>query len=359
MKINKAPNLQLGGDVTTVKSPGVVKFFGEHAIVEGKFALAMAIDRYASADISNDGGDLLTINLPDLGESRQFSREDLVLLYRDYKAKETVPKTNRNDYIAAFVSRHQDIGINMLPLAVIAARLLYTYNAAVLGRTVTVNSNIPMQRGLASSAACSTAFTVCLLRACNLNLEDSQIIDIARDGERVRHTSEGGGKIDVSTSYYGGFVSYSDSTGAKKEHIEADVKLLTIDTGSKKPTSDMVRHFKERLVELGDKSEEVLNLFDKCSRDGFKALCDSNMKAVGNFMYKNQELLKYMEMSSEGLDEVVAIARENGAYGCKLSGGGGGGIAIALTDDPKRLGAVFASKGYDSYIFNKSAYGTK
>ena len=343
-----------------VECPGVVKFFGEHSVVNGKLAVAMAIDKYASASISNDGSDLLTITLSDLGESMQFDRRDLVSLYEDYKAKEALSQKERNAYLEKFTIRHKNISINMLPLAVIAAKLFSEFDASVLGRKVMVSSSILMQRGLASSAACSTAFTVCFLRNLGINLKDTQIIEIARDGERVRHTNDNGGSIDVSTSYYGGFVSYKGSEGAKKEHIDADAKLLIIDVGDKKPTSDMVKHFQERLKGLGDKAaKEILDQFDKCSNDGLEALRKNDMREVGNFMYKNQELLKYMEMSSEGLDRAVAIAKKNGAYGCKLSGGGGGGIAIALTGDPERLKDIFTSEGYKSYIFVKSTKGTK
>ncbi len=43
-----------------------------------------------------------------------------------------------------------------------------------------------------------------------------------------------------------------------------------------------------------------------------------------------QGLLNGLQVSSWELEELIQIARENGALGAKLTGGGGGGSMIAL-----------------------------
>ncbi len=345
-----------------VESPGVVKFFGEHSVVKDRLAVAMAIDRYATARISKTGANTLTINLADSGfnKSMEFDSATLLRLYNFYSIKEKLGSTDaKNKYINSFIEQYRDVDQDIRPLAVIAARMHSEFGDCVLGKTVTIRSNIPVQKGFASSAACSTAFTASMLDSAGIKLGDTEIIDIAREGERVRHANDGAGGIDVSTSYYGGFVSYRKSDGAHKENIDASVKLLVIDTGSKKPTSEMVKHFGELVKGLGNRANEVLDKFDQCSKEGIEALRKNDIETVGRLMYKNQDLLKYMEMSNEGLDIAVEIAKKNGAYGAKLSGGGGGGIAIALAKDPDRLMDIFKSRGYDSYIVSKNVGGTK
>ena len=47
-------------------------------------------------------------------------------------------------------------------------------------------------------------------------------------------------------------------------------------------------------------------------------------------MYRNQELLEKLGVSSEGIEAAVGISRQTGILGAKLSGGGGGGIVVAL-----------------------------
>jgi mevalonate kinase len=48
-------------------------------------------------------------------------------------------------------------------------------------------------------------------------------------------------------------------------------------------------------------------------------------------MNENHKLLQQIEVSSRELDFLVDVARDNGAYGAKLTGGGLGGNMIALT----------------------------
>ena len=50
-------------------------------------------------------------------------------------------------------------------------------------------------------------------------------------------------------------------------------------------------------------------------------------------MYKRQGLLTGIQVSSWELEELIQIARESGALGAKLTGGGGGGSMIALCPD--------------------------
>jgi hydroxymethylglutaryl-CoA reductase len=45
-----------------------------------------------------------------------------------------------------------------------------------------------------------------------------------------------------------------------------------------------------------------------------------------------QGMLNALQVSTPELEKLCAIARENGALGAKLTGGGGGGSIIALCD---------------------------
>jgi mevalonate kinase len=64
---------------------------------------------------------------------------------------------------------------------------------------------------------------------------------------------------------------------------------------------------------------------------GRKALQEYNLKRVGELMNENHRLLQEVEVSSRELDYLVSLAITEGAYGAKLTGGGGGGCMFALT----------------------------
>ena len=76
-------------------------------------------------------------------------------------------------------------------------------------------------------------------------------------------------------------------------------------------------------------------------------------------MYRNQELLRDLGVSNDGLESVVMQSKEFGAYGAKLSGGGGGGIAIVLSNGSSELSSTFSSHGLTVYEVNISDTGVQ
>ena len=67
-------------------------------------------------------------------------------------------------------------------------------------------------------------------------------------------------------------------------------------------------------------------------------------------MNVNQGLLNGIQVSSWELEELIQIARENGALGAKLTGGGGGGSMIALCpEDSDRVIEAMNAGGYQAF----------
>ena len=64
---------------------------------------------------------------------------------------------------------------------------------------------------------------------------------------------------------------------------------------------------------------------------GRKALGDFDLEKVGELMNDNHLLLQEIKVSCRELDHLVNVARIEGAFGAKLTGGGGGGCMVALT----------------------------
>lgn len=325
-----------------VKAPGVIKLTGEHAVVYGKLSLAAAIRLYASVEVKPGKLGELSISLPQFNVSAQLGEEKLSDIRAKYAAKK--------DW-ASFISEIEnlDIDAHALPYAAIAARLSAEFGIAVLGLDVQITSEIPPQSGCASSAACSTAFTVALASNSKAHLPDETLIDVARDGERVVHKSPGAGKIDVSTSYYGGYVSYSQQTGARHESITSSPRLVLVNTGPKKSTAETVGHVAEMYKKQKEHVESILEKINMCSSSALSALRSGDMPALGKCMFEDQALLKDLGVSSDGLDRAVEIAKSNGAYGAKLSGGGGGGIAIVLPGEPDTATTALKDAGFDLF----------
>ncbi len=318
------------------RAPAVVKLLGEHAVVYGKMSLAVAISLHAVTKVSDTEGKTLVIELRDFGKEFEFSEGEIRNIYRAYKGRKDM-----NSYIDEQHAEYADV----LPYLTIASRLLSEYGVKATGSKVTISSGIPIQKGLASSAACSTAFTVALLGHSGIRPGDAEIIELARDGDRIIHRNEDAGKIDVSTSFYGGFVSFSTETGARKEKMGSDITLLLADTGPKKSTAQTVGHVAELYKTERENTERLLDGIDMCSKEGIAALRGNDLKEFGRCMFRDHELLRKLGVSSDGLDKVVGYAKEAGAYGAKLSGGGGG-LAIAIDNHSHSLEGMLLSKGF-------------
>ena len=61
-----------------------------------------------------------------------------------------------------------------------------------------------------------------------------------------------------------------------------------------------------------------------------RVVADGDVLALGPLMERNHSLLQEMGVSSPALDRLCQAARQAGALGAKLSGGGRGGNMIAL-----------------------------
>ncbi|MGD9131740.1 MAG: hydroxymethylglutaryl-CoA reductase, partial [Candidatus Bathyarchaeota archaeon] len=77
--------------------------------------------------------------------------------------------------------------------------------------------------------------------------------------------------------------------------------------------------------------------------EGRKALEEFDLRKVGELMDENHRLLQEIEVSCKELDYLVDLARKQGAFGAKMTGGGGGGCMLALTPGKDLQEAVAAA----------------
>ena len=83
------------------------------------------------------------------------------------------------------------------------------------------------------------------------------------------------------------------------------------------------------------------------TRSGVRALEQARFKEFGQLMNLCQGYLNALQVSSPELEELIHIARDNGALGAKLTGGGGGGSMIALCPGTQdEVAAAMEAAGY-------------
>ncbi len=347
-----------------IKSPGVLKLFGEHAVIYGKKCAAISINKFATAKIKKYNKNIIAVYLKDKDQIILFDEKLINIINTSYT------KFNNNFDFKYFIKSYKmnqktkvnkDLLKQTFAYGLILANLLKN-NINAFGNKIEISSEIPEKKGIASSAACFTAFTIALINNQDKKLKDKNIIEIARYGEIIMHKNKAAGKIDIATSYFGGLILY------KNQKIKSyDIKnlknpdLIIIDTGPKKSTAKTVLQVSKLYEKNKQKTEQIFNAIEDCCNTGLRYLFKNNLEEFGNQMYNNQNLLNKLGVSTIKLNKAVSLAKLNKAYGAKLSGGGGGGIAIAFINKTKtdHLIRILKNNNFNVFKLKVTQIGAK
>ncbi|XP_046386600.1 mevalonate kinase isoform X2 [Ischnura elegans] len=214
--------------------------------------------------------------------------------------------------------------------------------------TFHVDTKLPVGAGAGSSAA----FSVCLAAA-SLHLihalsdEDKtwgfgefsqdqlqQIRRLANSGERLMHGRPSG--VDSAICTFGGLVRFK--SGQVDTMGQIPLRVLLVDSGVARQTKAMVAITGERLKRHPQVMSSILDAMDKvCLRaiDLLKTYANNPedvevYQNLEDLMDINQGLLWSLGVSHPALDEIISLGRRVAGLHGKLTGAGGGGLAILL-----------------------------
>jgi mevalonate kinase len=253
--------------------------------------------------------------------------------------------------VAAAVSLHTTVQLNRRagPTAMDQPwadddRLLAALHAVLPtdGIGVTITSELPIGRGMGSSAALAVA----LSRAwAALNGEESTPERVDADAwavERVFHGSPSG--IDHTVSMSGGAVAYRKTdAGPHLTPLQlAHLPLVVIDSGTAGDTAALVAGVRARRPEVDPILADIGALVEAT----IPTLSNPDLAELGQTMSDNHSLLQRIGVSTPVLDELVQISMNAGALGAKLAGAGGGGIVIALAQPGAAVAHAARAAGF-------------
>jgi mevalonate kinase len=204
----------------------------------------------------------------------------------------------------------------------------------------------PAGSGLGASAALAVAVT----RAIQALLGDRLTSPgVAADAwERVFHANPSG--IDAAVAAEGGCIEYRKSSGSSTLPVARELVLAVAVAGAPKSTKQMVervRAYRESRPVLFDKT---LGLCESLVLRGRRYLASGDLAGLGATLDSNHDLLCSLGVSTDALDEACSLARRHGALGAKLTGAGGGGSVIALTDgDATSILSAWSARGFKSF----------
>ncbi len=206
-----------------------------------------------------------------------------------------------------------------------------------VGLNVIIKSSIPIAAGLGSSAAVAVSVTTAVSELLELGLSREDIFNIAYRGECLIHGNPSG--IDPAISTYGGALLFHKSEKPKPIEIKGEIPLVIGNTQIKRSTGKLVAHVNRVRVKYPSIIEPLIGSYKALLHNAVKALKEGDLHTLGELMNLNQGLLYTLGVSSGSLERLINAAREAGALGAKLTGAGGGGCIIALTE-PEKLESV-------------------
>lgn len=216
------------------------------------------------------------------------------------------------------------------------------------GVGLTLRSNLPIGRGMGSSAALAIA----TLRA--LSDLDASILDhetcISKGFlvERVFHGNPSG--LDHTVSSRGGAIRYRrgpDGLSLRPLCLSA-LRLVVLDSGAPGDTAVMVAGVASRRPQVDPTLSRIGALVERVC-DMLESPRAPDLTALGEALTENHALLRDIGVSTPDLDRLVGLALDAGAHGAKLAGAGGGGVVIALVSDPEPVIRAATSAGVSAF----------
>jgi len=297
--------------MSVVSAPGKIILLGEHAVVFGKPAIALAVG--------------MRLRL----RARRSKRPTV----------NGEPMTDRNaSYIMEAIRQGG-------------------WESGYL--SIEISSKVPSGSGLGSSAA----VTVAALGAVRSMRGTFDQEAIARSAFATELAVQGrASPLDTSVVSHGHGIFVSpdrrdrllwDITSGDRtwnvHHLHVPKLTMVIGyTGVRKPTGPAVAEVK-KLVDRSEAARAAIDEIGQLTEDGAGMLRRGDLTALGDAMTRDQRLLASLGVSTKELEKLVDAAMPF-SYGAKLTGAGCGGSMIALTDEPDKVCEAIRSRGGHPYL---------
>ncbi|MEU9132704.1 mevalonate kinase [Kitasatospora sp. NPDC048540] len=215
---------------------------------------------------------------------------------------------------------------------------------------VHTESRLPPGGGLGSSAALSVALVRAVAALSCTELTDTEVMRLATEVEHAFHRRSSG--LDIRAVVHTGPIWFEP--GAEPLVLPLDVRepfdLVIAQSGQRRSTAAQVDAVGHRPAQSNSSPGPMARL-GELTRRARAALADGEVADLGDAMNSAHLELRDLGMSTPTLDRMVAIAREAGAAGAKLTGAGHGGamIAVAGARGP-RICTALRDSGFEVFL---------
>ena len=303
-------------------APGKLILSGEHAVVYGRPALAMAIDRCAQSTITLGAPDLVSFDLVDLKESDSFTLRAL---------GELKTRVQRNYQLFL----NGELGIRDVlhkPIELFEFAFITLLDGLHLkfsdGLNIQTQSNIPIGCGMGSSAATILSLLRGIGHYFRVEFRPDWFLKYSLEAEKLQHGFPSG--VDSFISLNGGCALFQN--GEATSVPLPRLAMYLVNTGTPLATTG------ECVVEVKTRFERDLiwNDFEAVTRALEKAVRENKLEDVQAAIRENHRLLTRIGVVPARVQQFIAdIEAQGGA--AKICGAGSvmgdaAGMTLVLAD---------------------------
>jgi mevalonate kinase len=335
-------------------APGKVILSGEHSVVYGMPCIAFTVNVRTNVEINLKAAraisNKLIVNLIDFNTSFDYSWDQTLLTKRN--SIDVIKNMQEGRPFDTMIEVVKKIAYDSMPLpkeenlAKIAQILRDNYET-----TITIESQIPFNSGMGSSASISVALSAVLLQffntLCLKTLGKSSELFGSKDefancvntyslfGEKLIHGSPSG--VDNCAIIRGGIINYTKlSDGGSYEKISEKPNFLfcIINSNTKRFTSDIikkVRSIKECFPKLFN---SLISSIKQCTISMLEIVKKPILSQIDedklmSLVKINHKMLSSLLITHPNLEKVINICEKHGIP-AKLTGAGLGGSVVGL-----------------------------
>ncbi len=215
---------------------------------------------------------------------------------------------------------------------------------------VSVEGELPVAVGLGSSAALAVGLVRAIAAHEGRRLDRETTARLANEVEKIFHGTPSG--IDATAASQEGLIWFEAGRPPRWERLDVVVPALVVAlSGARHHTGETVGGLSERAGRHPEVYRPIFAAIGELVRAGRTALEQRDWPLLGEIMTMDHALLRGCGVSTPALDRLVEDARDAGALGAKLTGGGGGGAIVALpADSPETLVANLRERGWTAFV---------
>ena len=270
----------------------------------------------------------------------------------------TTTKITANEHGVDLISRYytgdlNHINDNLKGIKTLITSVLNSFNQTNVNIDIRVDSDIPAERGMGSSAAAAVSITRALYDYFQHPLTRNKLLQTVNISEKIIHGNPSG--IDSATTSSNVPIWFQKDGTIKTIPLNITGYLVIADSGVKGKTSEAVQIVRNKL-NFDSKNMNLIQQLGSLTEQAAQQLENNELVKLGESFNSAQNILGKLGVSHPALEKLIQVANQNGSLGTKLTGGGLGGCLIALSPDlstAKQITAALSQNGAtDTWIEN-------